>query len=148
MTPIVYITNLLQSYNDRLILGILGFLGFCVSLLLIINMLRKKPPLQTDIIETSLGKIKMTINSLENISVKVVKRFQGIKEAKARVKSTPDGIALFIELNIAPDINIPELTTDIQNQLNEYFSKYIGLHVEEIKILVVNVNYEQKSRVN
>jgi len=146
-TPLDYLDNYLTGVNQRWILGILGVIGILISIMLLRNSLKSKIPTQTDVIVTSLGKIKITINALEFMAEKIAKQVSGVKETKPTIKSTSNGIAIFLKVSLAPDVNIPEITAQIQNKIKEHFSKVAGIDVEEVRILVTKLNSDLKSRV-
>ncbi|MGI6225439.1 MAG: alkaline shock response membrane anchor protein AmaP [Peptococcales bacterium] len=146
-TPINYIENFLTGTNERWVLGILGVISVLAGFLLLRNSLRVKAPSQTEVISTTLGKIKITINALENMAAKVAKQIAGVKEVKPIVKCTPTGIAVFLQVNLAPEIHIPDTTTLIQEKIKEYFGKVAGIEVEEVRILVSKLSTESKGRV-
>ncbi|MDK2823255.1 MAG: hypothetical protein PWQ67_1507 [Clostridia bacterium] len=146
-TPLTYLDSLLTSVNERWVLGILGLLGILVGITVLRNTFKNRTPTQTEVVVTSLGKIKITINALEHMAGKVAKQVQGVKESKPVIKCTPNGIAIFMQVNLAPEMNIPETTTQIQNKVKEYFSKVAGIDVEEVRILITKLSNEAKSRV-
>lgn len=146
-TPINYLENFLTGTNERWVLGILGIVSVIAGFFLLRNSFKGKPPSQTEVSSTSLGKIKITINALEHMATKVAKQVTGVKEVKPIIKCTPSGIAVFIQVNLAPDIQIPETTALIQNKVKEYFGQVTGIEVEEVRILVSKLSTESKSRV-
>lgn len=147
-TPLDYMESFLQGTNERWVLGILGILSVLVSLFLLRNSFRVKNPTQTEVINTSLGKIKITNSALEHMATKVIREINGIKETKAVTKNTPQGIAIFIQVSLLPDINIPETTMTIQNKVKDYFRQIVGIEVEEVRVLVTKLSTDQKSRVD
>jgi len=146
-TPLAYLQNFLTGTNERWVLGLLGVFGFLVSLTIIRNIFRSKIPTQTEVVSTSLGKIKITISALEHMAIKTAKQINGVKEAKPVIKCTPGGIAIFMQINLVPDIHIPDTTALIQNKLKEHFNKVAGIEVEEVRILVSKLSADSKGRV-
>ena len=82
----------------------------------------------------SLGQVKITIGTVESMANKVARQITGVRETLTKVKSTPGGIAIFMQVSLTPEINIPEVTSQIQNELKEYFAKVAGIEVEEVRI--------------
>jgi len=139
--------NFLSGTNERWVLGLLGVFFVLVSFFLFRNTFRVKIPTQTEIINTSLGKIKITNSALEHMVTKVTREINGIKETKAIIKNTSGGIAIYIQVSLLPDINIPETTMMIQTKVKEYFGKVVGIGVEEVRVLVTKLSTDLKSRV-
>lgn len=145
--PLYYLNDILLNVGQPVILGILGAFGILFGLFLLKTSFNKRMPSQTDVIETSLGQVKITISALEKMSEKITKQTMGVKEAKTKVKCTPNGVAVFLEVSVAPDVNIPDVTAEIQTKINDYFIHKTGIQVEEVRVLVSNMVKETKSRV-
>ena len=62
---------------------------------------------------------------------KVARQTQGSKE-KTKVKPASHGIAIYIQTNLAPDMNIPEVTKILQNNLHNYF-RYMVLKLKRLR---------------
>ncbi|SMB94858.1 hypothetical protein SAMN00017405_0284 [Desulfonispora thiosulfatigenes DSM 11270] len=146
-SPLDYINNSLLHSNDKVILGFIALFSIVIGFSILRGSFKQKISTQTNIIETKLGEIKITIKALENMTEKIAKKIVGIKEAKTKIKSTPNGIAVFIEISVTSDVNIPEITTETQNKINEYFLNQAGIQVEEVRILVSDLAKDVKSRV-
>lgn len=146
-TPLDYLESFLIGVNERWVLGILGLLGALLSITIFRNSLKNTTPTQTNVTVTSLGHVRITINALENMATKVTKQVGGVKETKTIIKCTPNGIAVFIQVNLVPDINIPEKTKEIQLKIKEYFANVTGIQVEEVRILVTKLSNDAKGRV-
>jgi len=146
-TPLNYLESFLVGTNERWVLGILGIIGVLTGVTILRNIFRTKTPTQTEVISTPLGKIKITINSLEHMAAKVAKQVTGVKDTKPVIKCTPGGIAVFMQVNLAPDIHIPDTTALIQTKVKEYFGQVAGIEVEEVRILVSKLSTEAKGRV-
>ncbi|NLW25177.1 MAG: alkaline shock response membrane anchor protein AmaP [Clostridia bacterium] len=139
-TILDYLENFLRGTNERLLLGIIGVIGILSGLFIIRKTFKVPEPTQTEVIVTSLGQVKITISTLESMANKVARQITGVRETLTKVKSTPGGIAIFMQVSLTPEINIPEVTSQIQNELKEYFAKVAGIEVEEVRILVTKLN--------
>lgn len=146
--PLDYFNSILLNNERRLVTILLAIIGILLSFFIIKKSFRKKVVKQAEVIDTSLGKINVSIDALENMANKVARQTPGVKETKAKVKPSPNGIAIYIQTNLAPDINIPEVTKILQNNLYNYFRDVVGIEVEEVKVLVTKFsNDNKKSRV-
>lgn len=145
--PLDYLNSILINNERRLITALLAVIGIVISFLIIKKSFRKKAVKQAEVVETSLGKIKISLGALENMANKVAKQTPGVKETKTMVKPGANGIAIYIQTNLTPDMNIPEVTTILQNNLYNYFRDIVGIEAEEVKILVTKLSNDNKSRV-
>lgn len=146
-TPLTYLELFLRGSNERWMLGILGVISILIGFIILRKSLRVKTSTQTEVISTKLGKIKITISALEHMATKVAKEIEGVMDTKPVIKSTPGGIAVFMQVNLAPDINIPDTTSLVQDKIKVYFGQVVGIEVEEVRILVSKLGAETKARV-
>lgn len=145
--PLDYLNEMLLTNTDTIILGLTGLFSILIALIILRSSFKHKESTQTNITETKFGEIKITINALENMTEKIAKKVIGVKEAKTKIKSTPNGIAVFIEISVTADVNIPDITTETQNRINDYFLDQAGVQVEEVRILVSDLAKKIQSRV-
>lgn len=87
-----------------------------------------------------LGQVRISILAIENLVKKVVYQIHGVKEVKPKVVQTSGGMGLHIRAVVSPDINIPEVSREIQQRVQEYISHTTGLTVNDIKIMVDNIS--------
>ena len=57
---------------------------------------------------TELGRILVSIGTLNNIAQKAVRKFDEVKDVKSNIISEIDGISVQLKLMIMPDVVIPE----------------------------------------
>ena len=145
--PLASLNKMLANNNDKFILAFIGLLTIVVGFLVLKRSFKEKASSQTHVSETKFGAIKITINTLEDMTEKIAKNITGIKDAKTKIKSTPAGIAVFIEISVTSDINIPKITEETQNKVNDYISNQVGIQVEEVRILVSNLAKSTQARV-
>lgn len=146
-SPLAFLQNYLLVVTNRWVLGMTGTVLFIVSFTLFISSFRTKPVKVTVIHETSLGNIKITLPALENLVVKASKSVQGIREVKTMIRSLTEGIAVQLRIQVLPDVNIPQITEELQRKVKEYLARTTGVNVQEIKVVVNKINWETKSRV-
>ncbi len=142
--PLEYLNSITQNNERRLITILLAVIGILLSFLIIKKSFSKRVVKQAEVIETSLGKIKVSLDALENMANKVARQTPGVKETKTKVKPASHGIAIYIQTNLAPDMNIPEVTKILQNNLHNYFKDIVGIEVEEVKVLVTKFSTDNK----
>lgn len=147
-TPLeVLLYYLLQATNHWL-LGITGAFFFIVFLSLFISVFRAKPVRDTIVHETSLGSIKVTLPALENLVVKAARSVPGVREVKTHIKTSSDNaVSIQLKVQVQPDLNIPQMTEDLQIKVQEYMTKTTGINVHNVKVTVSKISWEAKSRV-
>lgn len=89
--------------------------------------------------EFTLGQVRISLIAIENMVKKVVYQIPGIREVRPEVVQAPGGITINIRAVVAPDVNIPYTSQEIQSRVQEYISKNTGITVSQVKILVANI---------
>jgi uncharacterized alkaline shock family protein YloU len=137
---------LLQSTNSW-ILGITGIILFLLSLSLFIGVFRPKPVKNTVVHETPLGSIKITMAALENLVIKAARSVQGIRDVKTHIKTQHDNVSIQLNVQVQPDLSIPQVTEELQNKVKEYLTKTTGINVNDVRVIVNRITWEVKNRV-
>ncbi|MCR4442229.1 MAG: alkaline shock response membrane anchor protein AmaP [Peptococcaceae bacterium] len=146
-SPLLFVQNYLLYMTNRWVLGLSGAVLFLIAFTLFASSFRSRPEKQTVVHETSLGQVRITLMALDNLIVKASKSVQGIREVKTLLRSTGEGIYIWLRVQVLPDVNIPQMTEDLQKKVKEYLAKTAGVNVCEIKVTVNKIAWETKSRV-
>ena len=133
-------------YNNALnqiMLGLTALLLFFLAIYLI----QKKNRFNTLNLsvnqKTSFGEVKISIDSLKYLILKVLKKIEEIKESKPSISVLKTGgIDLGLHLILKQDVNIPEISEKIQKKLKDYLLETSGIEVKEVKIYIDKVSYE------
>jgi uncharacterized alkaline shock family protein YloU len=88
-------------------------------------------------IERSMtGNIGITVPAVNAIIMMAVKKISGVKEVKAKISESPEGLIVDLQSMINPEYKVPEMSMDIQNAVKENLENIGGLKVAEIRVLV------------
>ncbi|MCL6561076.1 MAG: alkaline shock response membrane anchor protein AmaP [Firmicutes bacterium] len=96
--------------------------------------------------ESALGQIRVSLQAVENLVEKVVSQINGVREVKPRIFSAPQGVGIQVRASVTPDINIPEVSVEIQNRVKERVFEVTGISVSAVKVSVENIT-AKKPRV-
>jgi len=96
--------------------------------------------------EGAMGQIRVSIQAMENLVVKVVAQVNGVREVKPRIVSVSQGVGVQIRAVVTPDINIPDTSEKIQNLVREKVFEVTGVTVNTVKVTIDNIS-AQKPRV-
>ncbi len=96
--------------------------------------------------EGYLGKVRIALAAIESLVEKVAMDQRGIKEARAGVEGTTQGIGIRVRVVVAPDVSIPQVSEALQNGIRDKVLEVTGIEVHDIRISVDNIA-AQKLRV-
>jgi len=89
--------------------------------------------------ESALGQIKVSLQAVENLVEKVVFQVKGVREVKPRIFSTPEGVGIRVRASVTPEINVPEVSVEIQNLVKERVFEVTGISVSAVKVSIENI---------
>ncbi|NOU97672.1 alkaline shock response membrane anchor protein AmaP [Paenibacillus sp. LMG 31456] len=99
---------------------------------------------------TDYGDIRISIETVENLSLKAAKRTRGVKDLKARVRVSPAGLEIVIRVIVDGESSIPQLTEEMQSGVKNHIEEITGIPVAVVTVFVANIQQSAptfKSRV-
>jgi uncharacterized alkaline shock family protein YloU len=98
---------------------------------------------------TEFGDIRISIETVENLSLKAANRVRGVKDLKARVNVNASGLEIVIRSVVDGESSIPDLTEELQRSVKEHVEEITGIPVASVSVFVANIvqTHTFKSRV-
>lgn len=93
-----------------------------------------------------LGRVRISLQALESLVERTVFQTSGVREVKTKILPAQEGIGVQVRVVVTPDLNIPETSTEIQNNIKEKILLVTGIPVRNVEIEVENISIS-KSRV-
>ncbi|KAF1086535.1 hypothetical protein SPSYN_00254 [Sporotomaculum syntrophicum] len=118
------------------ILWLLLVVYIIMGLRLLWRALKPERKRQAVVHEGGLGQVRVSLAAIEALAEKVAAAKPEIKEVKAKVASSSQGIALNLRLYTAPEINIPAVSEDIQREVKDRIYQVVGITVSEVRVAV------------
>lgn len=129
-------------------------ISFAISLIFLLISFRflfsgiKSDKVQGALVKnTDLGMIRVSINTLDNLSQKAVRKFNEVKDVKSSILAELDGIEIRLKISVMPEIKIPDLTQAIQASVKEYVESMSGILVKEVEIYIDDFSTLQRSKI-
>jgi uncharacterized alkaline shock family protein YloU len=88
---------------------------------------------------TEFGDIRISIETVENLTLKAAGRTRGVKDLRARVKVNQSGLEIVIRTVVDGESSIPELTEDMQSGVKSYIEDITGIPVASVTVFVANI---------
>ncbi|NQX58898.1 alkaline shock response membrane anchor protein AmaP [Paenibacillus qinlingensis] len=88
---------------------------------------------------TDFGDIRISIETVENLSLKAAGRTKGAKDLRARVRVNQSGLEITIRTIVDGESSIPELTEDMQGTVKSYIEDITGIPVASVTVFVANI---------
>jgi uncharacterized alkaline shock family protein YloU len=108
---------------------------------------RQAPSINT---KTELGEIEISMETLENLSLKAVSKIKGIHEVKAQVRTAEQGLRIKLKCQVDGELVIPQLSSEMQKAVKAHVELIAGIPVQQVVIRVANIQktHEPRSRLN
>lgn len=142
--PHLWIEDLLQSFNGRLVVLLIGAAFFAVSVRLIIFAFTRRGGGQPVVHETSLGDVRISLDAVENLVRKVARGVKGVREIKAVVANGQNGLVADLQAVVSPEVSIPEVAEEIQSSVKQYVRRVVGVEMHEVRIEVENISSDSR----
>lgn len=138
-----------RTVEGRWTLGILGLIFFAVSLRLLYAGFRRQRDGRPVRHEAALGEVFISLDAIENLVGRVARGQRGVRDARPAVETGPEGLCVRLRTWVSPDVNIPRLAEDLQQEIGRYVEQVVGVQVAEVRIAVENITTEaRRSRVD
>lgn len=112
---------------------LVGFLFISVGLIFT-RMLLKKGKTDALIIHSEMGPIVVSINAIEDVTKKVLKRFHLVKDCRVATILRNKEVSLTLRLVLWSGSNVQELLIEIQEEIRTRLRKFLGAEAKlEIK---------------
>ena len=108
--------------------------------LLWVSLLWKPRGRHVVLAESSMGQVNVSLQAIESLVEKIVSQFNGVREIKPNIVSVPQGIGIKVRVAVTPDVNLPQLSEEIQNRVKIRVLEVTGITVNSVKIMVENIS--------
>ncbi|NLM52544.1 MAG: alkaline shock response membrane anchor protein AmaP [Firmicutes bacterium] len=123
----------------RLEYVIVAVILLALAVFCLLNSFRREETVETIIQAGTLGEVRISFKAIENLVLKASRSVQGVREVKARILHAEGGIIIFLRALALPDLNLPQVTAELQQAVKSYVEDTTGCTVAEIKVFVENI---------
>jgi uncharacterized alkaline shock family protein YloU len=89
--------------------------------------------------KTELGEIQITMETLENLSLKAISRMKGIHDVKAVVRTSEAGLQIKLRGLVDGDQVIPTLSEEMQKVVKSHVEAIAGIPVSNVIVRITNI---------
>jgi uncharacterized alkaline shock family protein YloU len=127
-------------------MGAVGGIFLVGSILILLSGFRNRKIPESVINNGEMGSVSISFNAVENLILKAANNVERLKDVKVKLKPREDSLSIILKVTVAPDTNIPELTSELQRVVKDYVESMAGISVREIKVKVENIAIPQKQK--
>ncbi|ACB85278.1 alkaline shock response membrane anchor protein AmaP [Natranaerobius thermophilus] len=138
-----YIGTSLDYYTGTIEIGILGLVLLLIAFRSIWGVFKTESQAETVNHATEMGEVKISLQTIESMVIRAAqKEVKGIKEVKTNIKVSENGVIIYLRGKILADLEIPQVSEQLQKAVKENVESQAGINVKEVKVLVENITTE------
>ena len=93
---------------------------------------------------TEYGKVHMSVEALQKLIEKYVKKIAGLHNIKSEIKHNEQLISIKIMADALPECKVAEVTKTIQENVSQGIQESIGRAVNSIEVYIQDINNQPK----
>ncbi len=126
--------------------GLVAAVFLLVSVRLLLAGLRSRNSGGAIVHHNEMGDIHISLDAIENLVEKAARHVRGVRGVKVAASHTSAGLKMRLKAVISPESNIPTVTAEIQQRVNDYIMNTVGVELTDMHILVENISNDFKSK--
>lgn len=87
---------------------------------------------------TEHGEFRISLETIENLSLKAASKVRGVKDLRVRVHVSPAGLEIEVRTIVDGERIIPEMTEEIQTNVKNLIEEVAGYPVVSVSVYVAN----------
>jgi uncharacterized membrane protein len=97
--------------------------------------------------ESLLGKIKITATALESLIRRAARQVRDVREVRPILYYDRQGLVVVLQMNINPDADLPAVSQDVQDKVQQCLEQKAGVQVHQVQVLIQSVTMDSRLRV-
>lgn len=141
-----WMSRLFDSYPSRILAGCVVLFLLSLRFLLIRTGASKEP--QAILHKTEYGDVRISLQTLESLADRAARLVRGVSDLKTKVRPSEVGVRIAVRIAVDPDLDIPQITSSVQQKIKDYVEATAGVTVRDIVVYVNDVARGQAGKVS
>jgi uncharacterized alkaline shock family protein YloU len=148
LIPRDIIGMIIDQLYSRWYYSLAGAILFLVSLKLLISGVRSNNRAKKGIVkQAEHGSIRISIETFETMSLRVIKQIAGIKDVKVVVGISEGELIIITKLLVLPDVSLQQVISEVQGRIKSYVENMSEVNVKEVRVAIDNIASVATTRV-
>ncbi|WAM32571.1 alkaline shock response membrane anchor protein AmaP [Caldicellulosiruptor naganoensis] len=139
------VQSAVYEYVNNPIYGLIPLLIIIMGFAVMFTGVKKKKVRLGIIHANELGNLVISPKTFESAGYSAIKDIKGIKDAVIEIDFDENGVEYHIDALVVSDVNIPELTKEVQNAIKNHVETAIGIPVKSVNLHVKDMVAPQTS---
>lgn len=145
--PLTYVSAFLAVPDNRWGVALVSAFLVLMAVWILCTVIQRPREHEVIIQESLLGKIKIAVPALESLIRRAARQVRDIREVSPVLRYDREGLVVVLQMNINPDANLPEVSQDVQDKVQQYLEKKAGLQVHQVQVLIQSITADSRLRV-
>lgn len=146
LIPLEWVGTSLSYIYGQWEVALVGGVFLLVSVRLLYAGLRSRRGRNAIIHHNDMGDVHISLDAVENLVEKTARHIRGVRGVKVAATYTANGLKVNVRAVVSPESSVPAVTAEMQQRVQEYIGKTVGIELAEMKIFVENISNEFKSK--
>jgi len=93
---------------------------------------------------TELGEVRISREAVEHLLQRVARQVRGVRDVRPRATISGESIAAHLRIWVSPDVNIPGLAGQLQEELRRAVREVVGVELTELHVAVESITAEAR----
>ncbi|MBX6349882.1 MAG: alkaline shock response membrane anchor protein AmaP [Clostridia bacterium] len=134
----------MTTQSGRVAVGLAGLVFFAVSVRLLYFAFHRPNRARAVVHQAELGEVRVSLEAVESLISRVARGVKGVREARPHVRPAEGGLDVRLVAAVSPDVNIPELSRHLQEEIARYVRNVVGVAVTNVDTFVENITSESR----
>ncbi|GAX90911.1 alkaline shock response membrane anchor protein AmaP [Effusibacillus lacus] len=98
--------------------------------------------------KTEHGDVRISVQTLESLAERAARLVRGVSDLKTKVRPSEVGVRVAIRISVDPDLDIPQITSSVQQKVKDYVESTSGVNVQNIVVYVNDLSKSQAGKIS
>ncbi|WP_018132463.1 alkaline shock response membrane anchor protein AmaP [Effusibacillus pohliae] len=137
MLQLQWAAQLFAEYRLEILVGAAVLLLVSLRFLFFRAGGSKEP--QSIVHKTEHGDVRISLQTLESLADRAARLVRGVSELKTKVRPAEAGVRIGLRVSVDPDLDIPQITTSVQQKVKDYVESTAGVSVQNVVVYVNDI---------
>ncbi len=137
-----YILNLEHGVLWVVLIGVIALIALIWGLKLLSLAFKREPKLDRSSVSvqhTENGSVRISVAAMDTLVKQAIAHDEGVVDIKTSIINHEDSISVSIDMTLASDVHIPNVTMTMQRSIKNFIEEFSGIAVREVSIVVSKI---------
>ena len=124
------------------LVGVIALIALCWALKLL-SLSFKRPPRMdrssVSVQNSENGSVRISVAAMDTLVKQAIAHDEGVVDIKTSIINHEDSISVSIDMTLASDVHIPNVTMMMQRSIKNFIEEFSGIAVREVTIMVSKI---------